>query len=676
MLFRVPFDGRCMLKRSVFYLLLIVSLAGSCGPESNTVNTPAPIPPSREASSLSEVVRPAIDQAVSTDPPLTGVVAVLSPVGPGVGSVPPPVSPTAPVDSPEDLSPAIWAAEIFGRLSLRQKVGQMIMPRVLGDFAPEGSESFERIAALIDDQEVGGVIVSVGTPTDIATKLNVLQRRSNLPLLVAADLETGAGFRMRGAVYLPGGTDLGGASDFPSLMALGATGDPFFAYEMGRITAEEARAVGIHIPFAPVLDVNNNPENPVINTRSFGEDPELVAAMGVCFVEGIQDYGAIATGKHFPGHGDTDVDSHLALPVIRVDRGRMEAVELVPFRKAIAAGMGAVMTAHIALPELTESPDLPATLSRNVLTGLLREDLGFDGLLFTDAMNMDAIDRLFTREEAAVRAVEAGADVILMPPDPEAAIRGVVNAVLSGRLTESRIEDSVGRILRSKGEMGLHRDRLVDLESVHMRVGIESNVAVAQEIADRSLTLLRNERDLLPLAGTRTANVLSITYRESNDLMAGRAFNERLRETYPRLRTVVVESDVSAEEYGRLSQQARGMDLIVISLHITAVSSEGNVAGTPALMDFLRGISRSGRPNVVVSFGNPYLLSEFPDIQSYLMAWSGAEVSQRAAARALVGEIGIQGRTPTRIPPDFDIGAGLQVPISASALLGAAGVCE
>lgn len=662
MLFRVPFDGRCMLKRSAGYLLLIVPLAGSCGPQSNAADTPAPIPPSRE---------------VSSEPPLTRVVAVVAPVATGgVGAAPPLASPAAPADSLEDLAPAAWAAEILDRLSLRQKVGQMIMPRILGDFAPEGSESFERIAALIDDQEIGGVIVSVGTPTDIATKLNVLQRRSDLPLLVAADLETGAGFRMRGAVYLPGATDLGGASDFPSLMALGATRDPSLAYEMGRITAEEARAVGIHVPFAPVLDVNNNPENPVINTRSFGEDPELVAAMGACLVKGIQDYGAIATGKHFPGHGDTDVDSHLALPVIRVDRGRMEAVELVPFREAIAAGMGAVMTAHIALPELTEAPDLPATLSRNVLTGLLREDLGFDGLLFTDAMNMEAIDRLFAREEAAVRAVEAGADVILMPPDPEAAIQGVVDAVLGGRIAESRIEESVGRILRLKGEMGLHGDRTVDLESVHMRVGIESNVAVAQEIADRSLTLLRNERGLLPLAGTRTADVLSITYRRSNDLLAGRAFNERLRETYPRLRTAVVESDASAEEYGRLSAQARGMDLVVISLHITAVSSEENVAGTPELMDFLRGISRSGRPNVVVSFGNPYLLDEFPEVQSYLMAWSGAEVSQRAAARALVGEIGIQGRTPTRIPPGFDIGAGIQLRISSSASLGAVVACQ
>ena len=577
-------------------------------------------------------------------------------------------SPSAvPSAVPSAFAPEAWAAETLGRLSLRQKVAQMVMARVLGDFSPEGSEALEEIIRLVDDQEIGGLIVSVGTPIDIATKLNVLQRRSNLPLLVAADLETGAGFRMRGAVYLPGATDLGGASNFPSLMALGATRDPALAYEMGRVTAVEALAVGLHVSFAPVLDVNNNAENPVINTRSFGEDPALVATLGACLVRGIQDHGAVATGKHFPGHGDTDTDSHLALHVIRVDRDRLDAVELVPFRAAIAAGMEAVMTAHIAIPSLAETLDLPATLSRNVLTGILRDDLGFDGLLFTDAMNMDAIDRRFGSSEAVIGAVEAGADIILMPPDAEVAIRSIVSAVQSGRLTESRIDESLRRILSKKAELGIHRERTVDIESVHRSVGVESHTTVAQEIADRSITLLRNERDLLPLAGTRSANVLSITYRRTSDLLGGREFNRRLRETYPRLQTSVIGEDTSEGEYRRLTQQARGADLVVVSLHIAEVSTPDEVAGTFELMEFVRGIGRSGTLNTVISFGNPYLLSEFPDVQSYVLAWGGAEVSQRAAARALVGEIGFQGRTPTRIPPEYDIGAGLITPPASEA---------
>lgn len=601
-----------------------------------------------------------------------GFVWPLSGQNRSAGPSPSPV-PSAP--SLREMAAEAWTSDVLSRLTLRQKAAQMIMARVLGDFAPEGSDAFEEILGLVDEQEIGGVIVSVGTPVDVATKLNVLQRRSRLPLLVAADLETGAGFRMRGAVYLPGATDLGGASNFPPLMALGATRDPWLAYEMGRVTAQEALAVGIHVPFAPVLDVNNNAENPVINTRSLGEDPALVASLGACIVRGIQDYGAVATGKHFPGHGDTDTDSHLALPVIRVDRDRLESIELIPFRAAIEAGMEAVMTAHIAMPNVAETPELPATLSRNVLTGLLREDLRFDGLLFTDAMNMDAIDRRFGGGESAVRAVEAGADVILMPPDPEVAIGSIVDAVRSGRLTESRIDESVWRILAKKAQLGIHEARTVEIESVYTKVGIQSHTDVAQEIADRSVTLLRNERDLLPLAGTRGANVLSISYRRASDLLGGREFNRRLGETYPRLRTAVIGSDTTEEDYRRLAQQARGMDLVVISLYITEVSTPDEVAGTPELMEFIRGIARSGTLNTVVSFGNPYLLSEFPDVQSYVLAWGGAEVSQRAAASALVGEIGFQGRTPTRIPPEHGIGAGLGVGV-ASGSISAAGICR
>ncbi len=570
-----------------------------------------------------------------------------------------------PLPEPEEWADAVesaaWVDATLASMSLRQKVGQMIMPWVLGDYAPEGSEAFDRIARLIDEHEIGGLIVSSGTPMDVATKLNLYQRRSPLPLLVAADLEAGAGFRLRGATHLPGGTDLGGATEFPALMAFGAVGDRFLAYELGRITAEEARAVGIHIPFAPVLDVNNNPENPIINTRSFGESPELVAALGQCFVRGVQEHGALATGKHFPGHGDTDIDSHLALPIIRTDAERMERIELAPFREAIGAGIGAIMTAHIALPSLTEEPSRPATLSRNVLTGLLREAMGFDGLVFTDAMNMNAIDRLYSREEASALAVEAGADVLLMPPSPEAAMRGVMNAVLEGRIPEEQIDESVRRILRLKAEMGLHTERTVDLEAVHRRVGTPEHLEVAQEVADRSLTLLRNEGDLLPLAGTGSADVLSITYRRANDLLAGRTFDARLRQTYSGLQTATVGRNTRQDEYRRLLDRARGSDLVVVSLHITAVSYAGSVAAPDEFVEFVQELARIGVPNVIVSFGNPYLLAEFPEVRSYLLAWSGSEVSQRAAAGALFGDVPVTGRTPTRIPPSFEIGSGIQL---------------
>jgi beta-N-acetylhexosaminidase len=565
------------------------------------------------------------------------------------------------VDEPDTRS---WAERTFAELTLREKAGQLIMPWVLGDYAPEGSPSHERIAEYVEDEGIGGVIMSVGTPLEVAAKLNDLQRHAKVPLLVGADLETGAGFRMRGAVYMPGSIELGGATQFPSLMAVGASGDEQLAYDMGRITAIEARAVGIHVPFAPVLDVNNNPENPIINVRSFGEDPTEVSRMGIAFIEGVQENGAIATGKHFPGHGDTDVDSHLALPVIRHDRARMDSIELRPFKEAIDAGMGAIMTAHISVPALNGGVREPSTLSPLVLTSVLRDQLGFDGLVFTDAMDMSAIARQHSPGEAAVRAIEAGADVILMPPDVGRAVDGIVQAIRSGRLSEERLDASVMRILETKESLGLHEQRFVPLDEVGRRVGIPEHIAVADEIAERSITLLRNRNNLLPLRGTRTASVLSVSFRRSSDLLAARYFNTELRQTYPRLVSMDVDSDASQSEYARVLSRVRGQDLVVIS---TYSNYAGAVDALEDLADFIDDVRATGVPHVVVSFGNPYLISKFPETQAYMLAWNGSESSQRAAARALVGQFDIAGRVPTSIPPLFAIGSGLQVPSRASA---------
>jgi beta-N-acetylhexosaminidase len=557
-------------------------------------------------------------------------------------------------------SPVGWAERALAGLSLRRKVAQMIMPWALGDFTPAGSVSDTRLRELVEEEGVGGLIVSVGSPTEVAVKLNALQARAQVPILVASDLESGAGFRLRGAVHVPTNIDLGGATEFPSLMAVGAAGDPRLAYEMGRVTAEEARAVGIHVPFAPVLDVNNNPDNPIINVRSFGEDPEQVARLGAAFVRGMEENGALATGKHFPGHGDTGVDSHQALPLISAPRARLDSVELVPFRYAIAAGMRGIMTAHISVPALEGGGTDPATLSPRVMTGVLRDELGFDGLLFTDAMDMGAIDRGFGRDEAPVRAVLAGADVILMPPSVPQAIDAIVRAVESGRITEERIDHSVLRILRAKESLGLAVDRQVDPANVHRAVGIPEHVAAAREIAEKSLVLLQNKRDLLPLAGTRGARVMSVTFRRSAaDLFAGRWFNEQLRGTYAGLLVESTDRTTPRAVWQLLEREARRSQLVVVSVYVTAWDAG---AIPDDLADFIEGLAERRIPHVVVSFGNPYLLRRFPDVQSYLLAWSGAEVSQRSAARALVGQIPITGRMPTRIPPDFDIGAGIVLP--------------
>ena len=555
-----------------------------------------------------------------------------------------------------------WVERTLTGLTLRQKVGQLIMPWVLGDFAPEGSPSHDRILEYIENQGIGGLIMSVGSPTEVAAKLNDFQAHSNIPLLVAADLETGAGFRMRGAVQMPGTIELGGATDFPSLMAVGATADPQLAYEMGRITALEARGVGIHIPFAPVLDVNNNPDNPIINVRSFGENPEDVAELGAAFVRGVQEHGAIATGKHFPGHGDTETDSHLGLPVIPHSRARMDSVEIFPFRHAIEAGMGAVMTAHISVPSLDGGVGDPATLSSAVLTDLLRDEMEFDGLLFTDAMDMSAISRGFGAEEASVRAIEAGADVILMPPSVERAVEGIAAAVESGRIEASRIDASVRRILETKKQMGLDGDRTVQIDQIGQVVGIPAHTQVAAEIAERSITLLHNGGNLLPLLGTRSARVMSVSFRRTSDVLAGRYFNTRLRQTYPRLTTAGLDVNSGPALYEDLLRQARQQALVILSTYVTAFSQSGSLALPEEVVDFAGQLTEIGVPHIVISFGNPYLITELPDVRAYMLAWSGSEVSQTAAAQALFGDIEISGRVPTRIPPLYEIGDGIMIP--------------
>jgi beta-N-acetylhexosaminidase len=573
------------------------------------------------------------------------------------------------VDGDIDLAPSgpldgrSWADHALEELTLEEKVGQLLMPWVLGDFAPEGTASHQRVLAFIEKFKVGGLIMSVGTPIEVAAKLNDLQGHSDLPLLVAADLETGAGFRMRGAVHMPGSIDLGGATDFPSLMAVGATGQERMAYEMGRITALEARAVGIHVPFAPVLDVNNNPANPIINVRSFGEDPAEVSRMGVAFIRGVQENGGVATGKHFPGHGDTEVDSHVALPVIRHDRARMDSIELVPFQGAIDAGLDAIMTAHISVPSMNGGLREPSTLSPLVLTDVLRDQMGFDGLIFTDAMDMAAIARMHDSGEAAVLAIEAGSDVILMPASVEGAINGIVRAVRSGRMKEERIDRSVRRLLETKERLGLHEQRLVRIDAVQNVVGIPAHTQLADRIAEQSITLLRNDRALLPLAGTRSARVLSVTYRRSSDLLAGRYFNRALRETYPRMSTAELESGSRADDYERTIERARNAQLVLVSTYVTAASISGTSTIPEELAEFIQQLRRQGTPHVVVSFGNPYLVTDFPDVQAYMLAWAGSEASQRAAAGALLGRFPIAGRVPTRIPPLYAIGDGLRIPM-------------
>jgi beta-N-acetylhexosaminidase len=551
-----------------------------------------------------------------------------------------------------------WTDSVIASLSLREKAAQIVWPSVFGDFVSGDSPQWRRLTDYVQKEKVGGFTISVGSPTEVAAKLNALQSMSQVPLLFGADLEAGAGFRARGGYFVPNAIDLGGAIVFPPEMAVGATRDTTLAYEQGRLTAIEGRALGIHIAYAPVLDVNNNPENPVINTRSYGEDPELDARLGVAFIHGVQDHGMIATGKHFPGHGDTGTNSHLALPVVTVSRSRLDTVELVPFRAAVNGGVGAIMSFHGAMPAL-DSSNVPGTLSAKVLTELLRGELGFKGIIISDAMDMRGVLDQYGSDEAVKRAVAAGIDVLIQPLDVSKAIDAVVAGVREGRYTEARLDSSVRRVVETKRGLGLAQRKLVDLNALRFLVGDSSNLQIARRVAEKSITLVRDSLRQVPIA-SGGAKVLSITLARRADLGAGNAFNAELRASLPNLRTEFMATEDAPLNFPRLIAAADSADVTVVGSYVGQNWDAVTASAPQAFASFVQTLVQRGRKPIVIAFGNPYLLQQLPSIGAYLVAWGGFPVSQTAAARALLGSSAVSGHLPISIPPYAGLGTGIE----------------
>jgi beta-N-acetylhexosaminidase len=471
-------------------------------------------------------------------------------------------------------------------------------------------------------------------------------------------MEHGPGQVLNAGTILPYGLENGGGTRFPPLMGLGASREERFAYELGRITALEGRAAGVHVTFAPVVDVNNNPANPIINTRSFGADAALVSRLAAAHVRGIQDHGMLATAKHFPGHGDTGTDSHVHLPFITVDKARADAVELPPYRSAFAAGVAGVMSAHIAFPALT-GDSVPATLNPRLLSGLLRDELGFTGIVFTDALDMGAIVEGWGAGMSGVLALQAGADVLLqmMPNDVPVVIDAVVEAVERGELTESRIDASVLRILRAKQRLGLNDNARVDVARIPEIVGTSAHLTIAAEAAERSITAVRNNDGLLPL---RARRVLSIVYTDDYDPVAGRAFQRELASGVEQLSTVTISGSADDDRLAAIAAQADSADVVLFSPFIRVVAGKENIGVAPRVADAIAAIA-SRRPTIVTAFGNPYVLQQFPQIGTYVIAWAPWDPAQSAAARALLGRAPITGRLPIPIPPYHQAGDGVDV---------------
>jgi beta-N-acetylhexosaminidase len=566
-----------------------------------------------------------------------------------------------------------WADKELRRMSLEQKVGQLVSVGINAGFLNRESAAFKELRRQVEANHVGGIILFGSPVYESVVLINRMQEYAKLPLLISADLERGAGMR------------LFDTTDFGWVMATGATGDPEYARRMGEITGHEARALGIQHVLAPVVDVNNNAANPVINVRSFGEDPVQVGRFGASFIKGAQSAGVIATAKHFPGHGNTATDSHRGLPILNFSLADLNRIELVPFRSSIEAGVGSVMVAHVALPQIdsaevkplprdvkiraldtseegeiiADGVSTPASMSQPI-GAILTRDLGFKGMVVTDALSMSGLTIYFTQEEAGVRALMAGADMLLKPADVDACIRGVVEAVRSGRLTEKRVEESATKVLAAKYDLGLVKKRITPIDEVDLAVSTPAALQLAREIAEHAITLVRNDANLLPLKLTPGAQIfnLAIINGETNT----NPFPRVLTGAGYKVETLVLDDRSSEAEVQKALERAKAASLVVASLYGRVRTGSTNSIGLPEPgMRALNSILNTKTPVVGISFGNPYLLQSFPTLSTYSIAYGDMPALQQAAARSILGEIDTTGKLPISLPGLYPRGTGIQM---------------
>jgi TonB family protein len=581
----------------------------------------------------------------------------------------------APPKPPLDKTAEKWVQDTLKKMTLDEKVGQLLVPSIDAIVTSTDSEVWEKKLHLVRDLKVGAIHVfggselvpaellnpnygtggSVGRkgdPLAAATFLNRLQQASAVPLLTTADFEGGAGYILNGTTRLP------------RAMAIAATRDPQLAFKAGQVSAVEARAVGVTVDFYPIFDVNNNPRNPIINIRSFGEDVGLVSAMATAYMRGIQAGGALATAKHFPGHGDTSVDTHLGLAVIEHPRERLDKVELPPFRAAVDAGIDAFMSSHIVLPALDPAPGIPATLSRPILTGLLRGEMKFDGLIFTDSMAMYAITKNFGNDKAAVMAVKAGVDFVLHPPDEDGAVKAIKAAVESGEISREQVDRSVERILRVKARLGLHKSRTVDVNAVETNIGGRAHEAVNAEICERALTLVKDDHGQVPLKVGKDANIVYLSvvdypsgWREG---VPSRMFIPALKKRWPNVTALEISDKTTPSELDLVKVLARRADAVVAGVFVRIASYSGRMELSPQAVSLLESVAADQqKPFVTVVFGNPYTAMALQKLPAQLLTYEFSDAMETAAVRALAGEAAIGGKLPITLPGMYPFGHGL-----------------
>ncbi|MBS1271975.1 MAG: Beta-hexosaminidase [Candidatus Marinimicrobia bacterium] len=547
-----------------------------------------------------------------------------------------------------EKQPSLTVDEQMAAMSLEEKVGQMFMPNFGATFYSDDSWSYKRVSRWITEYHIGGLSMFGGDPYEAARNIYRFQKMSKYPLLIGSDFEWGIPMR------------ISAGTRFPENMGIGATGKPEFAYQQGVITAKESKALGVHMNFAPALDVNNNPDNPIINVRSYSEDPEMVAKFGVEYIKGLQSEHVAATAKHFPGHGDTDVDSHLSLPEINVDRERLNQVELLPFQAAIDAGVKSIMVAHLALPKITGN-ELPATLSPYFLKNVLRDSLGYGGLLVTDAMNMGGVQEGFWPGEAAVKSIQAGMDVILYPPDLELAYETVLNAVKEGHISEKRINESVRRILEFKKFVKVEEHRYPDLEHVEKVLEDSDNLATAAKAFQESITLVKDENNAVPFKPADIDSMVTLIITDDIRFgFPGGSFAASIGSRVDHYGVHQIGPQASDSVMIKANQAVEGADAVAVGVFVRFGSFKGTINLPEDQAEFLSEVLDQEKPIITVGFGTPYLLRYFPEARSFFLTYSSSSESQRTVAAAMFGEQSVSGTLPISLPAGYEMGHGLK----------------
>ena len=532
-------------------------------------------------------------------------------------------------------------------MTLREKIAQMITTYSDGYSLNENSAEYQRLSNLIVNEKVGGVIFFKGNAVQEAELINSLQSISETPLLMSADFERGTNMR------------LDDGSLFPSNMALGATRNTDLAYQMGLQIAKECRAIGIGQNYAPVVDINNNSDNPIINVRSYGEDPELVSMMGDAFIKGMQDGNVIATAKHFPGHGDTDIDSHSDLPVLNFDRSRLDNLELIPFKNAIKNNVMSVMIAHLSLPSLDNESNVPASLSKNIINGLLIDEMNFKGLVVTDALNMAGVVKHFSAEEVALRCVNAGVDLILMPQGESVTISAIENAVNSGTLSEEQINNSLRKILNAKEWLKLNEYKISDVNKVSQVVNSDEAKKISRQIADESLTLVKNDGNIVPFNNASEQSCLIVSLNNGNEKANSDYFLNRFTDLNKFKSFSYYDLTGNINGINDVVADAANYDVIIVPIYAKVKIKTGTVGLPESQISLINSLTASGKKVVVVSFGNPYLIQGFPDVSSYICAYADAGTSIDAAIDSFYGTIKFKGKLPVSISSIYKFNDGI-----------------